>query len=81
MPLFFMFKLSSIEANLFVCFPVPRPAKNLFLFLTQCANSVKVFFLNCSEINKRLPGPHFDPPSKEQVKTLMQVCFAHQIFS
>lgn len=27
-----------------------------------------------NEINKRLPGPHFDPPSKEQVKTLMQEC-------
>lgn len=27
----------------------------------------------CSDINKRLPGPHFDPPSKEQVRSMMQV--------
>ncbi|XP_017243728.1 uncharacterized protein LOC108215693 isoform X2 [Daucus carota subsp. sativus] len=27
-----------------------------------------------NEINKRLPGPHFDPPSKEQVKALMLEC-------
>ncbi|PIN10363.1 hypothetical protein CDL12_17053 [Handroanthus impetiginosus] len=25
-----------------------------------------------NDLNKRLPGPHFDPPTKEQVKTLMQ---------
>ncbi|KAI3444888.1 hypothetical protein Pfo_001553 [Paulownia fortunei] len=24
-----------------------------------------------NDINKRLPGPHFDPPTKEQVKNLM----------
>ncbi|KZV21801.1 hypothetical protein F511_02959 [Dorcoceras hygrometricum] len=24
-----------------------------------------------NDINKRLPGPHFDPPTKEQVKTLI----------
>ncbi|XP_073270606.1 uncharacterized protein [Primulina huaijiensis] len=24
-----------------------------------------------NDINKRLPGPHFDPPTKEQVKSLM----------
>lgn len=24
-----------------------------------------------NDINKRLPGPHFDPPTKEQVKTLL----------
>lgn len=29
----------------------------------------------CSDINKRLPGPHFDPPSKEQVRSLMLVCY------
>lgn len=29
----------------------------------------------CSDINKYLPGPHFDPPSKDKVKTLMQVLF------
>lgn len=27
-----------------------------------------------NDINKRLPGPHFDPPSKDQVRTLMQEC-------
>ncbi|CAK9185247.1 unnamed protein product [Ilex paraguariensis] len=27
-----------------------------------------------NDINKRLPGPHFDPPSKEQVKTMMLDC-------
>ncbi|XP_019187530.1 PREDICTED: uncharacterized protein LOC109181986 isoform X1 [Ipomoea nil] len=25
-----------------------------------------------NDINKRLPGPHFDPPSKEQVREMMQ---------
>ncbi|KAL2461394.1 Calcium-binding EF hand family protein [Abeliophyllum distichum] len=25
-----------------------------------------------NDINKRLPGPHFDPPTKEQIKILMQ---------
>ncbi|KAK6289212.1 hypothetical protein POUND7_000753 [Theobroma cacao] len=25
-----------------------------------------------NDINKRLPGPHFDPPSKEQVRSMMQ---------
>ncbi|KAL3815190.1 hypothetical protein ACJIZ3_016458 [Penstemon smallii] len=24
-----------------------------------------------NDLNKRLPGPHFDPPTKEQVKSLM----------
>ncbi|XP_022744749.1 uncharacterized protein LOC111295507 [Durio zibethinus] len=27
-----------------------------------------------NDINKRLPGPHFDPPSKEEVRSLMQEC-------
>ncbi|XVF30624.1 hypothetical protein REPUB_Repub16aG0074600 [Reevesia pubescens] len=27
-----------------------------------------------NDINKRLPGPHFDPPSKEQVISMMQEC-------
>ncbi|XP_059312040.1 uncharacterized protein LOC132063501 [Lycium ferocissimum] len=27
-----------------------------------------------NDINKLLPGPHFDPPSKEEVKALMQEC-------
>lgn len=27
-----------------------------------------------NDINKRLPGPHFDPPSKDQVRALMQEC-------
>ncbi|KAI7735094.1 hypothetical protein M8C21_014896 [Ambrosia artemisiifolia] len=27
-----------------------------------------------NDINKRLPGPHFDPPKKDQIKTLMQEC-------
>ncbi|CAO2835155.1 unnamed protein product [Amaranthus hypochondriacus] len=27
-----------------------------------------------NDINKYLPGPHFDPPSKDKVKTLMQQC-------
>ncbi|XP_031267352.1 uncharacterized protein LOC116125776 [Pistacia vera] len=27
-----------------------------------------------NDINKRLPGPHFDPPSKEQVRAMMQDC-------
>ncbi|MCD7473191.1 hypothetical protein HAX54_014846 [Datura stramonium] len=27
-----------------------------------------------NDINKRLPGPHFDPPSKEEVRALMQEC-------
>ncbi|KAJ6884228.1 hypothetical protein NC652_031273 [Populus alba x Populus x berolinensis] len=27
-----------------------------------------------NDINKRLPGPHFDPPSKEQVRAMMQAC-------
>ncbi|GFP88573.1 hypothetical protein PHJA_001001000 [Phtheirospermum japonicum] len=25
-----------------------------------------------NDLNKRLPGPHFDPPTKEQVRNLMQ---------
>ncbi|CAA2956736.1 uncharacterized protein LOC111385414 [Olea europaea var. sylvestris] len=25
-----------------------------------------------NDINKRLPGPHFDPPTKEEIKILMQ---------
>ncbi|KAG6752005.1 hypothetical protein POTOM_044220 [Populus tomentosa] len=25
-----------------------------------------------NDINKRLPGPHFDPPSKQQVRAMMQ---------
>ncbi|KAL0425503.1 UNVERIFIED_CONTAM: hypothetical protein Sradi_1085100 [Sesamum radiatum] len=25
-----------------------------------------------NDLNKRLPGPHFDPPSKEEIKNLMQ---------
>uniref|UniRef100_A0A5B6YUC8 EF-hand domain-containing protein n=1 Tax=Davidia involucrata TaxID=16924 RepID=A0A5B6YUC8_DAVIN len=27
-----------------------------------------------NDINKRLPGAHLDPPSKEQVRTMMQDC-------
>ncbi|XP_044469611.1 uncharacterized protein LOC123198875 [Mangifera indica] len=27
-----------------------------------------------NDINKRLPGPHFDPPSKQQVRAMMQDC-------
>ncbi|KAH0726230.1 hypothetical protein KY285_004376 [Solanum tuberosum] len=27
-----------------------------------------------NDINKHLPGPHFDPPSKEEVRALMQEC-------
>lgn len=27
-----------------------------------------------NDLNKRLPGPHFDPPSKEEVRTLIQEC-------
>ncbi|XP_006354579.1 uncharacterized protein [Solanum tuberosum] len=27
-----------------------------------------------NDINKLLPGPHFDPPSKEEVRALMQEC-------
>ncbi|GMN48564.1 hypothetical protein TIFTF001_017733 [Ficus carica] len=27
-----------------------------------------------TDLNKRLPGPHFDPPSKEEVRTLIQEC-------
>ncbi|CAA0827153.1 Calcium-binding EF hand family protein [Striga hermonthica] len=27
-----------------------------------------------NDLNKRLPGPHFDPPTKEQVRNLMQEC-------
>ncbi|KAA8515758.1 hypothetical protein F0562_018631 [Nyssa sinensis] len=27
-----------------------------------------------NDINKHLPGPHFDPPSKEQVKSMMLDC-------
>jgi hypothetical protein len=26
-----------------------------------------------SDINKYLPGPHYDPPSKEKLKALMDV--------
>lgn len=29
----------------------------------------------CSDINKRLPGPHFDPPSKDQIRSMMQVIY------
>ncbi|XP_052482827.1 uncharacterized protein LOC105783490 isoform X1 [Gossypium raimondii] len=25
-----------------------------------------------NDINKRLPGPHFDPPSKDQIRSMMQ---------
>ncbi|XP_055817693.1 uncharacterized protein LOC129886846 [Solanum dulcamara] len=27
-----------------------------------------------NDINKLLPGPHFDPPSKEEIRALMQEC-------
>ncbi|KAK9291443.1 hypothetical protein L1049_019391 [Liquidambar formosana] len=27
-----------------------------------------------NDINKRLPGPHFDPPSKERVKEMIETC-------
>ncbi|KAB2048124.1 hypothetical protein ERO13_A13G082000v2 [Gossypium hirsutum] len=27
-----------------------------------------------NDINKRLPGPHFDPPSKDQIRSMMQEC-------
>ncbi|EPS67982.1 hypothetical protein M569_06791, partial [Genlisea aurea] len=27
-----------------------------------------------NDLNKRLPGPHFDPPSKDKVKELIQKC-------
>ncbi|XVF42754.1 hypothetical protein PTKIN_Ptkin01aG0389600 [Pterospermum kingtungense] len=27
-----------------------------------------------NDINKHLPGPHFDPPSKEQVRSMIQEC-------
>ncbi|KAG9150688.1 hypothetical protein Leryth_008164 [Lithospermum erythrorhizon] len=27
-----------------------------------------------NDINKRLPGPHFDPPSRELVKAVLQEC-------
>ncbi|PKI35938.1 hypothetical protein CRG98_043672 [Punica granatum] len=27
-----------------------------------------------NDINKHLPGPHFDPPSKEEVRATMQEC-------
>ncbi|XP_010528683.1 PREDICTED: uncharacterized protein LOC104805728 [Tarenaya hassleriana] len=27
-----------------------------------------------NDINKRLPGPHFDPPSKDQIRSLMKDC-------
>lgn len=27
-----------------------------------------------NDINKRLPGPHFDPPSKDEVRDLMMEC-------
>ncbi|KAL5550761.1 hypothetical protein UlMin_000937 [Ulmus minor] len=27
-----------------------------------------------NDINKRLPGPHFDPPSKEEVRSMIQEC-------
>ncbi|XP_076949170.1 uncharacterized protein LOC143621723 [Bidens hawaiensis] len=27
-----------------------------------------------NDINKRLPGPHFDPPTKDQIRTLMKEC-------
>lgn len=30
----------------------------------------------CSDINKYLPGPHFDPPSKDKVRALVQVISA-----
>ncbi|XP_058003603.1 uncharacterized protein LOC110664278 [Hevea brasiliensis] len=33
-----------------------------------------VYLLCYSDINKHLPGPHFDPPSKDQVRVLIQEC-------
>ncbi|KAG9139121.1 hypothetical protein Leryth_025418 [Lithospermum erythrorhizon] len=27
-----------------------------------------------NDINKRLPGPHFDPPTRERVRAVMQEC-------
>ncbi|XP_049349159.1 uncharacterized protein LOC125813737 [Solanum verrucosum] len=33
-----------------------------------------VVLLVFNDINKRLPGPHFDPPTKHQVRALMQEC-------
>ncbi|XP_042030803.1 uncharacterized protein LOC121777572 [Salvia splendens] len=27
-----------------------------------------------NDINKRLPGPHFDPPTKEEVRKLLEEC-------
>uniref|UniRef100_A0A7N2LI80 Uncharacterized protein n=1 Tax=Quercus lobata TaxID=97700 RepID=A0A7N2LI80_QUELO len=30
-----------------------------------------------NDINKNLPGPHFDPPSKERVKEMITVLLIH----
>ncbi|KAJ0682579.1 putative EF-hand domain-containing protein [Helianthus annuus] len=27
-----------------------------------------------NDINKRLPGPHFDPPKRDEIRTLMKEC-------
>lgn len=32
-----------------------------------------VFFFFFSDINKYLPGPHYDPPSKEKLLNMMEV--------
>ncbi|MBA0573548.1 hypothetical protein Golob_000817 [Gossypium lobatum] len=33
-----------------------------------------------NDINKRLPGPHFDPPSKDQIRSMMQVYKAGALY-
>ncbi|KAG2720463.1 hypothetical protein I3843_02G028100 [Carya illinoinensis] len=32
-----------------------------------------------NDINKHLPGPHFDPPSKEQVRAMIEECDFNQL--
>ncbi|CAN0898817.1 hypothetical protein LINGRAHAP2_LOCUS19920, partial [Linum grandiflorum] len=33
-----------------------------------------VVLLVFNDINKRLPGPHFDPPSKDRVRDIIKEC-------
>lgn len=44
------------------------------LFVVRLLNShFETISSSSSDINKRLPGPHFDPPTKEDVRAMVQV--------
>ncbi|GLT72948.1 hypothetical protein SLA2020_448400 [Shorea laevis] len=59
---------------------VRKITDKVFDRLTNQSGKVKLTFedlyiavlLLYNDINKRLPGPHFDPPSKEQVRAMIE---------